>query len=56
MKFTTDEERRKLGEKQRAEFEAQVAEAKRQAQVEGGKAKNPEIPAGAIVEDINGKK
>lgn len=56
MKFTTDEERRKLGEKQRAEFEAQVAEAKRQAQAESGNKKNPDIPAGAIVEDINGKK
>ena len=31
MKFTTDEERRRLGEKQRKEFEAEVAAARERA-------------------------
>lgn len=40
LKFTTDEERRKLSEKQRAEFEAQVKEAQARAQAEAAGADN----------------
>ncbi len=65
MKFTTEEERRKLGEKQRAEFEAQVAEAQKRAKAAAAarekgetpaETQDPDIPEGAIVEEIDSSK
>ncbi|GEM_PF-631817 len=42
LKFTTEEERKRLGEKQRAEFEAEVAKAKEEAMAQAAAEKEAE--------------